>query len=141
MFENFPSYMVITTYMFIPDCRVHTNALELLDLSQGWLPGWTEKLICNFFRYKDISTSFRGVFSFLKPGWLGGENVLQVKHFDACTLYFLKSRGGWNHPNHPGNYTPVQSLHMTENSQGQDTSHENWIKIGFLYNPAGWHDF
>ena len=38
--------------------------------------------------------SYRGVVSFLKPGWLGGENVLQVKHFDACTLYFLKSRGG-----------------------------------------------
>ena len=49
----------------------------------------------------------RGVFRFLKPGWLRGENVVQVKHFDACTLYFLKNRGGQNHPNHPGNYTSV----------------------------------
>ena len=51
---------------------------------------------------------FRGVFSFLKPGWLRGENVVQAKHFDACTLYFLKNRGGQNHPNHPGNYTSEQ---------------------------------
>ena len=57
-----------------------------------------------------ICTYVRGVFSFLKPGWLRGENVVQVKHFDACTLYFLKNRGGQNHPNHPGNYTSVWAL-------------------------------
>ena len=54
--------------------------------------------------FRSFFTS-RGVFRFLKPGWLRGENVVQVKHFDACTLYFLKNRGGQNHPNHPGNYT------------------------------------
>ena len=52
----------------------------------------------------------RGVFRFLKPGWLRGENVVQVKHFDACTLYFLKNWGGQNHPNHPGNYTSDSNL-------------------------------
>ena len=55
-------------------------------------------------------TKYRGVFRFLKPGWLRGENVVQVKHFDACTLYFLKNRGGQNHPNHPGNYTSDSNL-------------------------------
>ena len=60
--------------------------------------------ICLFFDpiFSKCICPIRGVFSFLKPGWLGSENVLQVKHFDACTLYFLK-----NHPNHPGNYTSV----------------------------------
>ena len=57
---------------------------------------------------------YRGVVSFLKPGWLRGENVVQVKHFDACTLYFLKNRGGQNHPNHPGNYTSGQILMKSE---------------------------
>ena len=37
---------------------------------------------------------FRGVVSFLKPGWLRGENVLQVRHFEDSTLYFLKNQGG-----------------------------------------------
>ena len=53
---------------------------------------------------------FRGVFSFLNPGWLRGENVVQAKHFDACTLYFLKNRGGQNHPNHPSKYTSAKVL-------------------------------
>ena len=69
--------------------------------------GWTKKvhlLVLKGFKHY----SFRGVVSFLKPGWLRGENVVQVKHFDACTLYFLKNRGGQNHPNHPGNYTSVE---------------------------------
>ena len=67
---------------------------------------------CLFYRIlnkskETITLQCRGVFRFLKPGWLRGENVVQVKHFDACTLYFLKNRGGQNHPNHPGNYTSV----------------------------------
>ena len=44
--------------------------------------------------------------SFLNLGWLSGENILQVKHFDACTLCFLKSWGGKSQPSHPSDYTP-----------------------------------
>ena len=55
--------------------------------------GRRNKPMLKVYRYSKM-THFRGVFSFLKPGWLGGENVLQVKHFDTCALYFLKSRGG-----------------------------------------------
>ena len=69
--------------------------------------------------FRSFFTS-RGVFRFLKPGWLRGENVVQVKHFDACTLYFLKNRGGQNHPNHPGNYTSEYSI-------------EYWIALNLLY--------
>jgi len=106
----------------------------MTGLSCEWL-----YLVWGRIRWFYRAISLRGVVSFLKLGWLGSENVLQVKHFDACTLYFLKSRGGWNHHNHPGNYTPepdsvVKDLPLTKKVTDYPTKHnfQNYNQLSLL---------